>query len=110
MQTSSRDALLDFNLASLFSRCHIGMLGLIHKCQLGQAPLCLSQFSPKARSTLYNFSVRCSPVHDRQVACRVGPSRPVIFKRSVFGLVTVYNKLPADVVSATSVSSFQRKL
>ena len=44
-------------------------------------------------------------MHDRQVACRVGPSRPVIFKRSV-----LYNKFPADVVSVIIVSSFQRKL
>ena len=86
------------------------MLGLIHKCQLGIAPACLSSFSPKARSTLYNFNKNFSPVHDHQVACHVTPSRPVIFRRSVFALVRVYNKLPPDVVAAKSVSAFQHKL
>ena len=38
------------------------------------------------------------------------PACPVIFRRSVFALVRVYNKLPPDVVAALSVSSFQRKL
>ena len=38
------------------------------------------------------------------------PSCPVIFRRSVFALVRVYNKLPPDVVAAKTVSLFQRKL
>ena len=101
---------MHFNLALLSSRRHISMLGLIHKYQLGIAPTCLSSFFPRARSTLYNFSDSLSPIHDRQVACHVTPSRPIIFRRSVFALVRVYNKLLADVVSATIGSLFQRRL
>ena len=59
---------------------------------------------------MYNFNNNLSPVHDRQIACRVTPSCPIIFRRSVFALVRVYNKLPQDVVAALSVSTFQRKL
>ena len=110
VETSLKDALLHFNLAPLSSKRHISMLGLIHKSQLGIAPTCLSSCFPRARSTLYNFSDSLSPIHDRQVACHVTPSCPIIFRRSVFALVRVYNKLPADVVSATSVSLFQRRL
>ena len=110
VQSSSKDVLLQFNLAPLHCRRHIGMLGLIHKTQLGLAPSCLSQFFPKASSTLYKFSVGCRPVHDRQVACHASSSCPVIFKRSVFALVQVYNKLPAEAVEAVSVSIFQRRL
>ena len=110
VETSLKDALLHFNLAPLSSRRHISMLGLIHKCQLGIAPTCLSSFFPRARSTLYNFNKNVRPVHDKQIACHVTPSCPIIFRRSVFALVRVYNKLPADVVAAKNVSTFQRKL
>ena len=107
---SLKNALLRFNLAPLSSRRHISLLGLIHKCQLGIAPTCLSRFPQKARSTLHNFNSNFCPVHDHQVACYVTPACPVIFRRSVFVLVRVYNKLPPDVVATLSVSTFQRRL
>jgi hypothetical protein len=33
-----------------------------------------------------------------------------MLKRSLFGLVHVYNRLPQDVVDAENVQNFQRKL
>ena len=59
---------------------------------------------------MYNFNDNLSPVHDRQIACRVTPSCPIIFRRSVFALVRVYNILPAEVANSKNVSLFQRKL
>ena len=86
------------------------MLGLIHKCQLGIAPICLSRFSPKARSTLYHFNKNVALVHDHQIQCHVTPCCLAIVRRSVFALVRVYNRIPPDVVAAKNVSLFQRKL
>ena len=58
---------------------------------------------------MYNFS-DLSPLHDGQVACTVGPSCPMIYRRSVFALVHVYNKLLPSVVEAKTISTFQRRL
>ena len=85
------------------------MLVLIHRCQLGIAPPCVASFFPKAVNTLHKFNIGV-PAHDRQVACRVGPGCPTIFRRSVFALVRVYNKLPTKTVEARKTNVFQRRL
>ena len=110
VQVSLKDALLNFNLAPLSTRRDMSMLNLLHRTQLGVAPLALSSFFPKARSTMFKFSVNSVPVHNRQIACYVTPSSSIAFQRSIFGLVRVYNKLPAEIVAAPSASIFQRRL
>ena len=55
----------------------------------------------------FNFGV---PTHDRQVACRVSPGYPIIFRRSIFALVRVYNALPTQIVDARKINVFQRRL
>ena len=110
LQVSKKDALLNFNLAPLSARRSISMLGLLHRTQLGIAPPMLSSFFPNAKSTMYNYCVGSSPCHNRQIACYVGPKSPVYFRRSIFGLVRVYNKLPAEIVAAASTSIFQHRL
>ena len=110
LQVSKRDALLNFNLAPLTARRSISMLGLLHRTQLGIAPPMLSAFFPSAKSTMYNYSVGSTPCHNRQIACYVGPKSPVCFRRSIFGLVRVYNKLPTEIVAAPSTSIFQHRL
>ena len=99
-----------FNLAPLSTRRDMSMLGLLHRTQLGVAPLALSSFFPKARSTMFKFSVNSVPVHNRQIACYVTPSSSIGFQRSIFGLVRVYNKLPTEIVAARSSSLFQKHL
>ena len=37
-------------------------------------------------------------------------SHRVIFNRSIFGMIDVYNNLPQQVIDATSVSDFQHQL
>ena len=111
MQISKKDALLKFNLAPLSARRSISMLGLLHRTQLGTAPSILCDFFPSAKSTMYNYNVgSSSPCHDRQIACYVGPKSPVYFRRSIFGLVRVYNKLFAEIVVAPSTSIFKHRL
>ena len=110
LQVSYKDALFEFNLAPLSTRRDICMLGLLHRTQLGVAPPVLSSFFPKAKSTLFKFSVSSVPSHNRQIACYVTPSSSIAFQRSIFGLVRVYNKLPAEIVAAQSASIFQRRL
>ena len=59
---------------------------------------------------MYNYCVGSSPCHNQQITCYVGPKSPVYFRRSIFGLVRVYNKLPAEIVAAESTSIFQHRL
>ena len=47
VQVSLKDALLNFNLAPLSTRRDMSMLNLLHRTQLGVAPLALSSFSLK---------------------------------------------------------------
>ena len=110
VQIFLKGVLLQFNLAPFISKHHIAMLGLIHKTQLGIAPTCLNNLFPRARSTLYHSNTNLSPVHDRQIVRHVIPYCPIIFRRSIFALVRVYNELLADVVSAKTVSVFQWRL
>ena len=85
------------------------MLVLIHRCQLGLAPPCVASFFPRVESTLHKFNFGV-PAHDRQVACRVSPGCPIIFRRSIFALVRVYNALPIQIVDARKINVFQRRL
>ena len=59
---------------------------------------------------MFKFSVKSVPAHNRQIACYVTPSSSIAFQRSIFGLVRVYNKLPAEIVAAPSASILQRRL
>ena len=110
LQVSDKDALCDFNLAPLSTRRDVSMLVLLHRTQLGIAPPVLSSFFPMAKSTMFKFSVSSVPPHNRQIAYYVTPSSSIAFQRSIFGLVRVYNKLPAKIVAAPSASAFQRRL
>ena len=49
-------------------------------------------------------------IHSKALMDPVEPSHPVIIKRSVFGLIRVYNRLPQAAVDAKSTKLFQRYL
>ena len=86
------------------------MLGLLHRTQLGTAPPCISSFFPSAKSTLFKYDLNVVPPHNRQIQCKIEPGSLAVFRRSLFGLVRVYNNLPANIVQANTVSSFQSRL
>ena len=77
LQVSNKDALLNFNLAPLSARRSISMLILLHRTQLGIAPPMLSAFFPCAKSTMFNFSVNVSSLHNRQIPCIICPKSPI---------------------------------
>ena len=101
---SDEDALLHFNLAPLETRRDIAMLGLISSFGSRMWPealcehvfaLCRRRF---LRNTTNNFYLHRSPPH-----------LPIL-SRSAWGLVDVYNLLPAQVVGQKSVASMQHEL
>ena len=106
-----RDALLTFNLAPLCVRRDIAMLGVLHKVVLGIAPAPFEDIFKRSISSLRCFGFRSGPkLHDKQLEDKVGNNSPILLKRSLFGLVHVYNRLTQDVVDTGNVQQFQKRL
>ena len=88
----------------------MGLLGLIHRTVLGEGPQQFSAFfereevnnHPRGRETAHRHSLQLKTK-------RFGKFLDVL-AHSMLGLIDVYNLLPADVVSATTVSEFQTRL
>ena len=111
LSVSSRDALLKLNLAPLTTRRDIAMLGLLHRIRLGTAPACLANLFPFRSNPIYSYGRRDGPPrHQHQSDDPVSAQSPLYMKRSVFGLLRVYNGLAPDTVELQTVKSFQRKL
>ena len=111
MHISKRDAMLDFNLAPLALRRDIEMLGILHKVALGIAPMPLQELFKQNSCDLQSFGFHNGTIfHSRKLRDSVGVNSPVMMKRSLFGLVFVYNRLAQSVVNANSVKQFSRRL
>ena len=108
---SKREALIHFNLAPLNSRRDIAMLGVLHKVVLGVAPAPFQTLFKRSECDLRCHGFRNGiSYHNKQLQDDVGRNTPIMLKRSLFGLVHVYNRLPQNVVDAGNVHTFQRKL
>ena len=98
------DALQVFNLAPLSTRRDIAMLGILQKVSWKTAPAQLC--------SLFELEVISGGKHDR----RMKPFRSGAgddwgpLRRSIFGLVDVWNALPQIAVNLASVSEFQSVL
>jgi hypothetical protein len=107
-------ALQDFRLAPLESRRDMAMLRVLHKIALGTAleklraifPVRGAVAEPLARQRLRHWR----PLHSRQLHTEADFTSSAVFKRSLFGPVHCYNKLPQAVVDAESIKAFQAKL
>jgi len=96
------EALVKFRLAPLAVRRDIAMLGVIHRSVLGRGPNHFNKF----------FVLDTSAVskHRRQLVDPRKEMKHPLIRRSVFGLVSIYNLLPASIVEAKTVSAFQQGL
>ena len=74
------------------------MLGVIHRAVIGKGPAHFRK----------HFVVASKPL--RKVIDPRGSMRHPLVKRSILGLVAVYNMLPANVVALNDISEFQRAL
>jgi hypothetical protein len=90
-------AIFDFNLAPLTMRRDIAMLGLLHRAALGEGP---SQF--RTYFTRQQGSLRLADPLANTTTSQ-------LMKRSIWGLVPVYNTLGGTLECAT-VKDFQRHL
>ena len=108
---SKETALNDFNLGPLGLRRDIMMLGVLHKIVLGIAPTPVRNLIKPSTRILLSYGFHNGKTfHDKQLNDSVGNNSPVLLKRSIFGLVHVYNRLHQSVVDANTVQTFQRRL
>ena len=101
---SEVDALVHFNLAPLAVRRDIAMLGLIHGTALGKGPPHFKRFFKRVSSSKPSRRHRFHLVDPR------ARSTSPLVKRSVLGLVAVYNLFPDEVVRLNNVVAFQKCL
>ena len=103
---SELEALQRFKLAPLPIRRDISMLGFLYRVAHGLVPLALSELFPRRVSRILTSR---GERHNLQFVDFTGlGGHTDVFKRSCFGLITVWNMLPTDVVHAKSVRISQR--
>ena len=110
---SRSDGFLLFNLAPLCLRRDIAMLGLLHKCSIGDAAPSLCSLFPPAPldQNQSRYSTRLATRrHDRQLLERCQGQHLDIMARSIFGLSRIYNLLPQAVVDSSGVTIFQSQI
>ena len=106
------EALLVFNLAPLNTRRDVAMLGVIHRAALKKGPehfhcyFSLDEEHTRPGTRLQSRRAK----HGRQLKEYRAGTHLNVLRRSVFGLVTVYNLLPAWVVQLKDVKDFQYAL
>ena len=108
-----QSALLDFHMGPLSQRRDISMLGLLHKCVLGCAHPSLCQMFAPAPSTQIQsqHATRLARHrHNRQINDVWRGGQLDIVRRSLLGLIKVYNILPQQVVDAADVHIFQKRV
>jgi hypothetical protein len=104
-------ALIGHSLAPLGMRRDIAMLGLLHKIALGSVPQPILDLFKSTPQNLFSVGFTSSRVrHNMQIHNPVEFNHPGIIKRSVFGLIRVYNDLPQYVASANSAKVLQKRL
>ena len=97
---------LEWNFAPLSLRRDIGLLGLLHKRVLGQSHPSIDVFFSWAIDTIN------PDWHSKQLYNHSYDTffRTELFKRSIFALVGIYNRLPQYIVDLPTVQQFQREL
>ena len=107
-------ALEQYKLAPLMCRRDMAMMGLLHRIILNDAPTQLKKLFPFAvpRSADVSSTRRYSPWllrrHNRQL--KEQTIGTYILRRSLFGLVSIYNLLPQAIIDLKSIRLFQSAL
>ena len=105
------NALLRFNLAPLQTRRDMAMLGAIHRTVLGEGPPHFQRWFVRVPRKDHGHNTRAQEkLHSKQLFDFLEQRDTELLRRSVLGLVRVYNRLPQEAVDKPSVKAFQRWL
>ena len=108
---SDLDAIRLFRLAPLCTRRDIAILGIIHRCVLGYGPLHFREYIRLAEQPNRGVTRRTAQSHRLQLCSIIDGTQKEIARRSLLGMVDVYNILPASIVERSAcVKSFQASL
>ena len=108
---TNHDALTEHNLAPLVVRRQISALGVIHRRVLGISPKSITELLPMAEQNRPAYNTRLARhLHDKQLVDHATGRTTEMFRRSVFGYVGVYNRLPQAIVGKKTVKEFQRQI
>ena len=115
IDTTSFEALVNWRLAPLGCRREMAMLGLLYRIAHKIAPPCLCQLFEREHRIRTGIPTRGAELlHDLQfktfIAIPSSGRHTDTIRRSCFGLCTLWNMLPANIVHSNSVKLFQRKL
>ena len=100
-----------YNLIPLTTRRDIAMLGFIFRCAEGLAPEALQLLFPGASQVGHCYPTRFrEDRHPIQLEELRTGTHHALLRRSVFGLVRIWNRLPAEVVMAKNIEKFQSGL
>ena len=87
------------------------MLGLIHRCLLGRGPPQFNEFIRRADADPERHTRQSVRRHRFQVRSIVDGHQKELAKRSLLGMLDIYNMLPAAIVErSASVKEFQQAL
>ena len=106
---SEGDAFIVHRLAPLSLRRDIALLGMLHKRVLGICHPCFADlfpFAPVPTDGDVHYG------HDKQLDNFSDDSinRGTLWKRSIFALIHVYNRVPQHIIDLMNVSKFQAAL
>ena len=101
---SEEEAFIQYNFAPPTLRRDIGLLGLIHKRVLGLAHPAFEELLPWHNE--YDGG-HTKQVFSHTIECNF---QWVLFNRSIFGLVAIYNQMPQEIVDKGTVRGFQSAL
>ena len=92
---SELEALANFNLAPFTVRRQIAALGALHRRVLGDAPAPIVALFPFASSVNAPYRTRLtSRLHNKQLEDPASGVVTEMFRRSLFGHIAIYNRLP----------------
>ena len=104
LKLTAEMAFLDYNFAPSELRRDIGLLGFLHKRILNECHPGVIALLPMATHDSHYHSKQIDSQLEKCIA------RHVLWNRSLFGMIHVYNRLPQEVVDLPSVSVFQTEL
>ena len=108
---SAETALREYNLAPLGMRRDIAVLGLLYKVASGLAPPALAALFRPAAGNLEQFGFATTQTfHEKALFDPIEPGHPAILRRSIYGMIGRFNRLPAHIVNSRTVQIFQRRL
>ena len=108
LDLNEKDGFLHYGLAPLVLRRDIGMLGVLYKCAHNTAHPELCELFRRAplEGLPRHATRRSSRQHGLQLEVFADGDQRMAFSRSLFGLVKVWNSLPAQAVNSDSVCSY----